>query len=113
MTETQLMRLIKHELNTSGRCRLVRNNVGVDSEKGVRYGLVGSPDLWGPLPSGRLFGIEVKTPTGRIRPEQHQWWRAAGKWNVTGGVCRSVEGAWRALADAEAGKVWSELHDYQ
>jgi hypothetical protein len=110
--ETDLMRLIKHELNLSNRCRLLRNTVGYDKEKKVKYGYVGSPDLWGILPNGRCFAIEVKTPKGRIRPEQVQWWTSAYKWGMQGGVARSLEGAWRLLKEAEEGITSPELKDY-
>lgn len=102
MSETQIMREIRHRLNQTGRCRLVRNNVGLDREHKVKYGLgTGSPDLVGVLRSGRVFMIEVKTPTGRIRPEQKAYWEAAKKWGVTGGFARSVEEAFQLLDEAE------------
>ncbi len=110
--ETELMRTIKHELNKSGRCRLLRNTVGFDKEKAVKYGYVGSPDLWGVLPTGHCIGIEVKAPGGRIRPEQTAWFKAASKWGVRGGLARTLEGAWRLLEDAEAGIVHAEVMDY-
>jgi hypothetical protein len=114
MTETQLMRLQKHELNLSKRCRLVRNNVGVDIERGIKFGLgEGSPDLCGVLTSGHAFCIETKVPGGRIRPAQIAWWRAAYKWGVRGGIARSLEGAWRLLDEAERGPMTGELRDYE
>ena len=36
----------------------------------VRFGRPGCPDLLGQLKGGRLLGVEVKGPTGRLRPEQ-------------------------------------------
>ena len=30
----------------------------------------GSPDIMGVLPGGRMLGIECKTPTGKLSPEQ-------------------------------------------
>lgn len=114
MTEKQIQSEIKHFLNVSDRCRLVRNNVGVDTEKGVRYGLgVGSPDLVGTLPGGINFCIEVKTPEGRIDPAQRAWWKAALKWGIRGGVARSLDGAWRLLDEAERGVTSMELKDYE
>lgn len=116
VTEKQIQSEIKHFLNSSQRCRLMRNNTGVDTDKGVRYGIgVGGADLVGVLfdPKGQAFCLEIKTPRGRIRPEQYAWWKAAYKWGVRGGVCRSLDGAWKALADAEAGIVHTELYDYQ
>lgn len=36
----------------------------------VRFGFKGCPDVLGQLNDGRLLGVEVKGPTGRLRPEQ-------------------------------------------
>lgn len=36
----------------------------------VRFGWKGCPDVLGQLRDGRLLGVEVKSPTGKLRPEQ-------------------------------------------
>jgi len=36
----------------------------------VRFGFVGCPDVLGMLTDGRLLGVEVKGPTGKLRTEQ-------------------------------------------
>lgn len=36
----------------------------------VKFGFVGCPDVLGQLRDGRLLGVEVKGPTGKLRPEQ-------------------------------------------
>lgn len=36
----------------------------------VRFGFTGCPDVLGQLRDGRLMGVEVKSPTGRLRPDQ-------------------------------------------
>ncbi len=36
----------------------------------IRFGFTGCPDVLGQLSDGRLLGVEVKGPTGRMRPEQ-------------------------------------------
>lgn len=36
----------------------------------VRFGFKGCPDVLGQLRDGRLLGVEVKGPTGKLRPEQ-------------------------------------------
>ena len=73
----------------------------------VRYGLQpGSSDLIGwrtvtitPEMVGQqvavFTSIEVKTPTGRIRPEQQQWLDAVQAAGGIAGVARSVEDALR------------------
>jgi hypothetical protein len=63
----------------------------------ITYGLgVGSPDLFGAL-SGRAFGLELKTPTGRSSPEQERWAYAARGRGVEVVVVRSVEEAEAAI----------------
>jgi len=83
------------------RVRVIRNHVGFDSEHKCRYGLgIGSPDLIGVLRGGRVFAVEVKTPIGRLSPEQKAWWQAASKWAIAGGVARSVDEALELLDEA-------------
>jgi len=36
----------------------------------IRFGFIGCPDVLGQLRDGRLLGVEVKAPKGRLRPEQ-------------------------------------------
>ena len=36
----------------------------------IRFGWPGCPDVIGQLRDGRFMGCEVKSPTGRLRPEQ-------------------------------------------
>ena len=36
----------------------------------VRFGWKGCPDVLGQLRDGRLLGVEVKAPKGKLRPEQ-------------------------------------------
>ena len=36
----------------------------------VRFGFQGCPDVLGQLKDSRLMGVEVKAPTGKLRPEQ-------------------------------------------
>jgi hypothetical protein len=90
--------------------RLYRNNCGVLQDRRgvpVRYGLQpGSSDLIGwrtvtitPDMIGQRIAvftsIEVKTPTGRLRPEQQQWLDAVQAAGGIAGVARSVEDALR------------------
>lgn len=106
MSERAIQNDIRAAINRTGRARLVRNNVGVDVQRGVRYGLnVGSPDLVGVLRSGRAFCIEVKAKDGRLRREQICWWRAAQSFGITGGVARSVPEAMDLLEAAERGEA--------
>ena len=59
----------------------------------VRFGFRGCPDVLGQLNDGRLLGVEVKGPTGRLRPEQAFFLervRAAGGVAFMARDCRDV-----------------------
>ena len=59
----------------------------------VRFGFRGCPDVLGQLRDGRLLGVEVKGPTGRLRPEQAFFLervRAAGGVAFMARDCRDV-----------------------
>ncbi len=49
-----------------------RMNVGAAKigNRFIRFGFKGCPDVLGQLRDGRLLGVEVKSPTGKLRPEQ-------------------------------------------
>jgi hypothetical protein len=96
-----------------GSTRLFRNNTGTLKDQNgrpVQFGLCkGSADLIGwkrvtitPEMVGQqvavFTSIEVKTPTGRIRPEQQQWLDAVQAAGGIAGVARSVEDAQRIMA---------------
>lgn len=67
LPELKLLFHIKNE-DRSGESR----NVAIDRANGVRKGV---PDLCLPVARGVYHGlyIEMKSPTGRVRPEQ-EWW---------------------------------------
>ena len=92
----------------TGDTRLFRNNTGTLRDqhgRPVQFGLCkGSADLIGwrtitvtPEMVGQqvavFTSIEVKTATGRIRPEQQQWLDAVQAAGGIAGVARSVEDA--------------------
>ena len=59
----------------------------------VRFGWPGCPDVLGQLKDGRLLGVEVKGPTGRLRPAQMLFLeriRAAGGVAFMARDCRDV-----------------------
>ena len=81
---------------------LWRNSTGADGEwsarggvRHMRYGLArGSADLVGILaPHRRLVALEVKTPTGRVAPEQEQWLELVRRMGGFACVVRSVADA--------------------
>jgi len=66
----------------------------------IVYGLgVGSPDLVGAV-NGYAFGLELKSPTGRVRPEQIAWRDAAIRRGVHVAIVRTVEEAEEAIRHA-------------
>jgi len=107
--ETTLQQQIRLALGSRSDLRIFRNQVGSlpDPRTGrlVTFGLArGSADLigWrtvtiGPEHIGLRLAvftsIEVKTPTGRVRPEQSAWLGAVRGAGGIGGVARSVADA--------------------
>ena len=97
---------------STGNTRLFRNNTGTLRDqhgRPVQFGLAhGSADLIGyrtvtitPEMVGQqvavFTSIEVKTPTGRIRPEQQAWLDTVQAAGGIAGVARSVEDALRIM----------------
>jgi hypothetical protein len=106
-SEQQIQQHIRIACST-GQTRLFRNNTGTLRDqhgRPVSFGLCkGSADLIGyrsititPEMVGQqvavFASIEVKTPTGRIRPEQQQWLDTVQAAGGIAGVARSVEDA--------------------
>ena len=86
MKESDIQRQIMLEVSKLGH-RVFRNVVGLvtlsDGRK-MRVGLcVGSADLIGWTKNGIFLAIEVKTLTGKIRPEQSQF---ISQVNIFGGI---------------------------
>jgi hypothetical protein len=97
---------------STGNCRLFRNNTGTLVDRNgrpVQFGLCkGSADLIGWTTrtiTAEMVGttvavftsIEVKTLTGRVKPEQQQWLDAVQAAGGIAGVARSVEDALRIM----------------
>ena len=116
MSEQRIQQEIRIACGT-GDTRLFRNNTGTlrdQNGRPVTFGLCkGSADLIGwkrvtitPEMVGTtvavFVSIEVKTATGRLRPEQQQWLDAVQAAGGIAGVARSVEDAIR-LTGAEQG----------
>ena len=107
--ETTIQQQIRLALGTRSDLRLFRNNTGTlpDPRTGrpVQFGLArGSADLIGwrtititPDMVGTQLAvftsIEVKTPTGRVRPEQHAWQRTVSDAGGIAGIARSIQDA--------------------
>jgi hypothetical protein len=101
-----------------GSVRLYRNNTGTLKDQNgrpVQFGLCkGSADLIGwrtvtvtPEMVGTTVAVftsvEVKTATGRLRPEQQQWLDAVQSAGGIAGVARSVSDAETLLRDVAQG----------
>ncbi len=59
----------------------------------VRFGWPGCPDVLGQLTDGRILGVEVKGPAGKLRPAQSLFLeriRAAGGVGFVARDCRDV-----------------------
>ncbi len=98
MTETQIQAAIRDALLATGKVLLWRNNTGKLQDRGgrwVTYGIgVGGADLVGIYkPTGRFVAWEVKTPTGKLSPEQKAWHYAVTQAGGAVFVARSVDEA--------------------
>jgi hypothetical protein len=102
---------------SKGDTRVFRNNTGTLRDangRPVQFGLCkGSADLIGwttrtvtPEMVGQqvavFTSIEVKTPTGRVQPEQKQWLEAVQAAGGIAGIARSVEDAEALLRNMTA-----------
>ena len=113
--ETTLQQQIRLALGTKPQIRLFRNQCGAlpDPRTGrlVTFGLArGSADLigWRTMVITRdmvgqrvavFTSIEIKTPTGRIRPEQQAWLSCVQGAGGIAGVARSVADAQLILSN--------------
>jgi len=92
-SEREIVRRIRETLNAIPDVRFFRNNCGVDTTRGVRYGLgVGSADLIG-LVAGKFVALECKTMKGRLSDDQRLWMAAVRRLGGVAEVVRSVEEA--------------------
>lgn len=51
-------------------CERMHSGAAKVGNRFIRFGWPGCPDVLGQLCDGRLLGVEVKSPTGKLRPEQ-------------------------------------------
>ncbi len=90
-TERALLIQVRVALAGISGVRFWRNNVGVDLNRGVRYGLaVGSGDLIGHI-DGRFASIELKTTKGRLSLQQERWLGLMRRERLLACVARSVD----------------------
>lgn len=101
MTESQIQHAILLAWGSHPGLRIWRSNTGVAKmgDRSVRFGVVGQADISGlMLPSGRRLEIEVKSATGRQRPEQVVFQRMIESFGGLYVLARSLSDVDRALA---------------
>lgn len=96
-SERNIQAMILMALSEAG-CLVWRQDTGAykDPKSGrlIRYGLCkGSSDIIGLCADGTFLAVEVKTATGRVRPEQETFIAAVKRAGGRAGVARSVEDA--------------------
>ena len=112
MTESDIQSLIRQQVG-NGPVRLFRNNVGATKDargRLIRYGLAkGSADLIGwvarkitPADVGetiaQFVSIEVKSSSGKPRPDQISWQNIVNQAGGLAGIARSVEDAEKIIS---------------
>lgn len=101
MSEHDIQNTIRLELAKRG-IPCFRVNVGKIRMKDGRWFDTGVPkgfsDLFGFLPDGQIFFIEVKNDKGRVREEQARFMELMREKGAVAGVCRSFEDVERLIA---------------
>jgi hypothetical protein len=98
-SEANIQNAILVALSEAG-CLVFRQDTGAykcpQTGRLIKYGLCkGSSDVIGVAPDGRFLAVEVKTATGRVRPEQTRFIEAVRAKGGRAGVARSTEDALR------------------
>lgn len=102
MREAALMHAIMLALAERGHA-VFRANVGLFFTKDgrpVHAGLpVGFSDLFGHRPDGQAWYLEIKTDTGRVRPQQAAFIEAMRQSGARAGIARSIADAITIIED--------------
>lgn len=101
--EAEVLAAVKHALHllelrgkvvwwarmNTGSGRLLRGKD--NASQFIQFGFKGCPDILGQLHDGRVLAIEVKRPSGAIKPEQAIFIEKASRAGACAFVARSVE----------------------
>lgn len=99
--ERDIQTAIRLELGQQPDVVLWRNNVGRAGP--VVFGLEpGAADLIGIGPGGVFLALEVKSATGRVRPDQVRWGALVAKYGGVYAVVRSAADAMRVIQELRA-----------
>ena len=104
-TETDIMNQIRLAVAAAGHM-VFRGNVGKVRTVDGRWFSTGLPDGFSDLfgfrkDDAKMFFIEVKTPTGKLRKDQVRFLKAMYERGAIVGVARSVEDALQILGEAK------------
>ena len=102
-TETDIMNEIRLALSAAGHMNF-RANVGKVKMADGRWFSTGLPDGFSDLfgfrkTDAKIFFIEVKTPTGKLRKDQERFLTAMNQRGAIVGVARSTEDALRIVGE--------------
>ena len=102
-TETDIMNEIRLALSKAGHVNF-RANVGRVKMADGRWFSTGLPDGFSDLfgfrkTDSKIFFIEVKTPTGRLRKDQERFLTAMNERGAIAGVARSTEDALQIVGE--------------
>lgn len=84
-------------------CERMNTGAAKVGNRFVRFGWTGCPDVLGQLKDGRLLGVEVKAPKGRLRPEQALFLDCIRRARGVAFVARDCRDVHRELASWPAG----------
>ena len=104
-TETDIMNEIRLALSAAGHMNF-RANVGKVKMADGRWFSTGLPDGFSDLfgfrkTDAKIFFIEVKTPTGKLRKDQERFLTAMNQRGAIVGVARSTEDALKIVGEKE------------
>ena len=81
-------------------CERMNTGAAKVGNRFIRFGFTGCPDVLGQLRDGRLLGVEVKAPKGKLRPEQALFLERINEAGGLGFVARNCRDVSDALKQA-------------